>query len=192
MRRAPFALLVAVGTLSAVKSAEAHAQVTVQVGLSFVWSDGGWHAYRSAYEPVVREVYYSAPREVVFHAQRRALKVPRGHLPPPGMCRAWYPGRPPGHQPPAGPCDVLFRTVRHPGAVIIGTPTFFAADGRFWFGDGRGSRFDDDRSFRRSDDARRFRIDDDRGFRVVEDRGGFRLVSVDDDFDDRRGRRGKR
>ncbi len=27
------------------------------------------------------------------------LGIPPGHLPPPGMCRVWLPGRPPGHQP---------------------------------------------------------------------------------------------
>jgi hypothetical protein len=32
------------------------------------------------------------------------LGVPPGHLPPPGFCRVWFPGRPPGHQPKAGPC----------------------------------------------------------------------------------------
>ena len=34
-------------------------------------------------------------------------KVPPGHLPPPGLCRVWFPDRPPGHQPPPGPCQVL-------------------------------------------------------------------------------------
>lgn len=33
------------------------------------------------------------------------LKVPPGHLPPPGQCRIWIPGDPPGHQPKAGKCD---------------------------------------------------------------------------------------
>jgi hypothetical protein len=33
-----------------------------------------------------------------------ALGVPPGHLPPPGECRIWYPGRPPGHQPPPVRC----------------------------------------------------------------------------------------
>ena len=32
------------------------------------------------------------------------LGVPPGHLPPPGMCRVWFPGRPPGHQPPPTHC----------------------------------------------------------------------------------------
>ena len=38
------------------------------------------------------------------------LKVPPGHLPPPGMCRLWIPGEPPGHQAKAGSCDGIDRT----------------------------------------------------------------------------------
>lgn len=36
--------------------------------------------------------------------------IPPGHMPPPGECRPWFPGRPPGHQPPSGNCDRLLRT----------------------------------------------------------------------------------
>jgi hypothetical protein len=32
------------------------------------------------------------------------LGVPPGHLPPPGLCRVWFPGRPPGQQPKPAPC----------------------------------------------------------------------------------------
>jgi len=32
------------------------------------------------------------------------LDVPPGKLPPPGLCRVWFPGRPPGHQPKPAPC----------------------------------------------------------------------------------------
>jgi hypothetical protein len=32
------------------------------------------------------------------------LGVPPGKLPPPGLCRLWFPGRPPGHQPKSAPC----------------------------------------------------------------------------------------
>ena len=35
------------------------------------------------------------------------LKIPRGHLPKPGMCRIWVPGTPPGHQRKAGNCSTL-------------------------------------------------------------------------------------
>lgn len=41
-----------------------------------------------------------------FHRQGYdRLSIPKGHYPPPGMCRAWYPGRPPGHQPPPQRCN---------------------------------------------------------------------------------------
>ena len=32
------------------------------------------------------------------------LDIPKGHYPPPGECRVWYPERPPGHQPPPVKC----------------------------------------------------------------------------------------
>lgn len=41
---------------------------------------------------------------------REAYSIPPGHMPPPGECRAWYPGRPPGQQPPPGDCDELLQT----------------------------------------------------------------------------------
>lgn len=59
------------------------------------------------------------PRQVVVretgepHTVKSAkrLGIPPGHLPPPGMCRIWYPGRPPGHQPRPGNCATLSRRV---------------------------------------------------------------------------------
>lgn len=39
------------------------------------------------------------------------LGIPPGHLPPPGTCRIWYPGKPPGHQPKPGNCETLSRKV---------------------------------------------------------------------------------
>ena len=50
------------------------------------------------------------------------LHIPPGHLPPPGYCRIWYPGRPPGHQPPAGDCTILANRVPI-GAWLITRPT---------------------------------------------------------------------
>ena len=34
----------------------------------------------------------------------RHYRIPRGHRPPPGECRVWYPRRPAGHQPPPFRC----------------------------------------------------------------------------------------
>lgn len=45
-------------------------------------------------------------------------KIPRGHMPPPGKCRIWYPNVPPGKQPPPGDCDELSRHIP-PGAWLI-------------------------------------------------------------------------
>lgn len=38
-------------------------------------------------------------------ARGKPLGIPRGHLPPPGKCRVWFPGRPPGRQPRAESCS---------------------------------------------------------------------------------------
>lgn len=35
------------------------------------------------------------------------VDIPRGHRPPPGKCRIWFPDRPAGHQPPPGSCHKL-------------------------------------------------------------------------------------
>jgi hypothetical protein len=52
------------------------------------------------------------------HPQQTAPRVPRGHMPPPGACRIWYPDRPPGHQPPPGDCATLAHRVPD-GAWLI-------------------------------------------------------------------------
>lgn len=38
-----------------------------------------------------------------------SLGIPKGHLPPPGSCKIWYPGRPPGQQPPPQSCANALR-----------------------------------------------------------------------------------
>ena len=47
------------------------------------------------------------------------VRVPPGHMPPPGKCRVWFPDRPPGHQPPPGHCGELRHHVPQ-GAVLVG------------------------------------------------------------------------
>lgn len=37
------------------------------------------------------------------------LGIPKGHLPPPGECKIWIPGRPPGQQGPPQSCSSALR-----------------------------------------------------------------------------------
>lgn len=46
------------------------------------------------------------------------LKIPPGHLPPPGRCRVWIPNRPPGQQGPPTSCSQALRDAP-PGSWII-------------------------------------------------------------------------
>jgi hypothetical protein len=39
------------------------------------------------------------------------LGISNGHLPPPGHCRIWYPGRPAGQQPPPQRCPIALNRV---------------------------------------------------------------------------------
>ena len=47
-----------------------------------------------------------------------SVSIPKGHYPPPGKCRIWYPERPPGQQPPPGECAELQHRVP-PGAALV-------------------------------------------------------------------------
>jgi hypothetical protein len=47
-----------------------------------------------------------------------ALGIPRGHLPPPGQCKIWYPGKPPGHQPAPQSCVSALKNAP-PGTWVI-------------------------------------------------------------------------
>lgn len=62
--------------------------------------------------------YGTAPAYYGPDYRRNAFHIPPGHMPPPGMCRIWYPGVPPGHQPPPGNCYRLSR-IAPPGAWLI-------------------------------------------------------------------------
>jgi hypothetical protein len=47
-----------------------------------------------------------------------SFRIPPGHYPPPGTCRAWVPGRPPGLQSAPGPCPTIERDLP-PGAYLV-------------------------------------------------------------------------
>jgi hypothetical protein len=47
-------------------------------------------------------------------------RIPRGHRPPLGQCRIWFPGRAPGKQPPPGDCRQL-RQRLPAGAWLVGS-----------------------------------------------------------------------
>lgn len=59
---------------------------------------------------------------------RKLKGVPKGHYPPPGSCKIWYPNRPPGHQPAATSCNNVYRTKLEPGAFILHGDRAYDAD----------------------------------------------------------------
>jgi len=46
-----------------------------------------------------------APSQHRTPSTAATLGIPPGHLPPPGQCRIWVPGKPPGHQAKARSCS---------------------------------------------------------------------------------------
>ncbi|AWY44276.1 hypothetical protein DKY63_31960 [Pseudomonas putida] len=50
--------------------------------------------------------------------QPEPVAIPRGHWPPPGKCRIWFPDRPPGHQPKPRKCKKLMGRVPA-GAYLV-------------------------------------------------------------------------
>jgi len=63
-----------------------------------------------------------ANEEVVIVKEKKgrskSLGIPPGHLPAPGLCRIWIPGRPAGHQPRAGNCHSVMKKVQ-PGCWLL-------------------------------------------------------------------------
>lgn len=51
--------------------------------------------------------------------RRYSYRIPRGHLPPPGLCRVWFYDRPPGHQPPPTNCRRAQRLAYQYGGRVI-------------------------------------------------------------------------
>jgi hypothetical protein len=58
-----------------------------------------------------RTVVVTPPPDEGGRSTAVTLGIPPGHLPPPGQCRIWVPGRPPGQQRRPGPCARLEREV---------------------------------------------------------------------------------
>ena len=145
MKRLAFGLA-AVAALGATGSAASDASAQVRVDVNLTWGD--------PYRPVARDVYV---RPAYWEARYRgnAVRVPPGHLPPPGMCRLWYPGRPPGHQPRPVRCAHLAGWVPVDAVVIGGVPghrdryRYRYADVRWVEG-----RYDHDEQYRGFDDDR--------------------------------------
>ncbi|SDR98816.1 tetratricopeptide repeat protein [Pseudomonas oryzae] len=65
-------------------------------------------------EPGMQAAVYDTAQEADIY------RIPRGHRPPRGQCRIWFPGRPPGKQPPPGDCRRLRERVPA-GAWLIGS-----------------------------------------------------------------------
>ena len=84
---------------------------------------------------------------------RGPAKVPRGQLPPAGMCRVWYDGVPPGRQPAPTSCRAAERQAGRNARVIYG-PSTDRRDERY---DRRDDRRDD--RYDRRDDRRDDRDD---------------------------------
>lgn len=76
---------------------------------------------------------------------RASSKIPRGHLPPKGMCRVWIDGVPPGQQPPVTDCATAERNRTVNSRVIYGDRESFPGKGKGQFKNGDRDRDDDDR-----------------------------------------------
>lgn len=104
-------------------------------------------------EPVAREDHRVDRGPQRHEARGAPLGVPPGHLPPPGKCRVWFPGRPPGRQPRPASCNeamaqasagswVLYRPSRgkevqsrvidsRRAGVVVSVRVYAVADGRY-------------------------------------------------------------
>jgi hypothetical protein len=63
----------------------------------------------NSYPP--RESEHKEERHESEGERHGSYRIPKGHLPPPGHCRIWYPDRSAGHQPPPQLCPIPLRQV---------------------------------------------------------------------------------
>lgn len=54
----------------------------------------------------------TTPKTASNDSSLEALGIPKGHLPPPGKCKIWYPNRPAGQQPPPTSCEAANREAK--------------------------------------------------------------------------------
>jgi hypothetical protein len=85
-----------------------------------VWATAVLLACASSTPP--ESVPAPAPAAAKGPSTAARLGIPPGHLPPPGSCRVWLPGKPPGHQAKSGPCAALLRAAP-PGSWLVYRPT---------------------------------------------------------------------
>ena len=96
-------------------------QLTVRLGLA------AWVAVLAALVSSCAATVSAGEPGRPTYAEREAdddsspLGIPRGHLPAPGECRVWYPGRPPGQQPPPSRCGEAMANAR-PGTWVLYRP----------------------------------------------------------------------
>ncbi len=94
----------------------------IGVSLSFLYS-ADWGDVYVEFGGPVHETVYVIPAPILAPApvsvrRSRSIRIPPGHLPPPGLCRVWYAGQPPGHQPPPTDCDSAY-WYAPPGSYIV-------------------------------------------------------------------------
>jgi hypothetical protein len=75
----------------------------------------------AACRPIVSAPEQPAPAPRRSPSTAATLGIPPGHLPSPGMCRVWVPGKPPGHQARARSCSDIERSAPA-GSWIVERP----------------------------------------------------------------------
>jgi hypothetical protein len=83
-----------------------------------LWDSGTAYGNTAIYLDSNCEQQANVPVNVPSAEVEAEVKVPPGHMPPPGQCRIWLPGTPPGHQPPAGACAQLQNQVPAGGFLL--------------------------------------------------------------------------
>ncbi len=137
-------------------AAPATAQISANIQLSWHRSDDGWRSTGPVVDGYVRHDRIPV-RSRVIPVTRTSFRVPPGHMPPPGLCRAWVIGRPPGLQPRPDSCNRLFRSHWGPGVVILHSPARHDKRWRRYDRDRWDDDWDDDDQWDRDDRGRKDR-----------------------------------